>query len=151
MRPMIPRFRAGTTRAARPARSGGRFAAVLLLGGCATLPTLECAGGFAPRVQDTLYFGGDTPTGTVDAEQWATFLREDVTPRFPEGLTTWSAKGQWRDPEGRIVREDTQVLALVHAGEARDLAAVDALAQVYAQRFRQQSVMRVRAQVCVAF
>ena len=63
----------------------------------------------------------------------------------------WSAKGQWQDGQGRLVREDTQVLALVHAGDARRLASVDAVARAYARRFRQESVMRVRTRVCVAF
>jgi hypothetical protein len=148
---MSARPRVRSERVSRPLAALLMFATVLMLAGCATMLPIECSGAFAPRVQDTLFFGGETPDGAVDAAQWEAFVREEVTPRFPDGLTTWAAKGQWRDARGRLVREDTQVLALVHAGDARSLASVDAVARAYAQRFRQESVMRVRGRVCVAF
>ncbi|MBL8529464.1 MAG: DUF3574 domain-containing protein [Burkholderiales bacterium] len=36
-----------------------------------------------------LYFGTDKPSGRVTPEDWAQFLSETVTPRFPAGLTAW--------------------------------------------------------------
>ena len=37
-----------------------------------------------------------------------------MTPRFPEGLSTWQASGQWRSASGQIIREPSYVLSLVH-------------------------------------
>ena len=54
-----------------------------------------CAPG-AAHMRTTLYFGLAHPLGKVSESQWQAFLREEVTPRFPDGLTVWQADGQWR-------------------------------------------------------
>lgn len=132
---------------------GACFAGLLLLAlaGCATTPLSRCGGGMERRVQDTLYFGRATPDGVVGDEQWAAFLGEVVTPQFPAGLSVWPAAGQWRGEDGRIVREDAQVLTLLHEGEPAQRAAIDAIVAEYKRRFRQEAVLRVKQRVCVAF
>jgi hypothetical protein len=71
------------------------------------------------------------------------FLREVVTPRFPNGLTVYQTYGQWREPDGGIVREESFVLEIVHAaGPAAD-ADLREIAQAYKERFHQLAVMRV--------
>jgi hypothetical protein len=148
------RFEEGSGLAA-PMRRVWRAGVLLLAGlassGCATLASSRCGDGLDRRVQDTLYFGRTTPDGTVDAAQWEAFLRDAVTPRFPDGLTVWPAAGQWRGDDGSLVREDAQVLTLLHAGDARSEAAVAAIAQDYKTRFRQEAVLRVKQGVCVSF
>src|SRR5262245_42341316 len=68
------------------------------------------------RIADRLYFGRDIPSGgTVSEADWQGFLRDVVTPRFPDGLTEWRAHGQWRGANGEIVREESFVLELIHA------------------------------------
>lgn len=114
-------------------------------------PAKGCPGGTAPKVQETLYFGRTMPDGEVSLADWERFVHEEVTPRFAAGLTTWPATGQWRSERGEIVRENTQVLVLLHEGGAESAAAVDAIARVYAQRFRQESVLRVTDAVCASF
>src|SRR5262249_11578696 len=53
-------------------------------------------------VTDRIFFGRAIPGGgSVSEEEWATFLAEVVTPRFPDGLTVWRAEGQWTDPRGQ--------------------------------------------------
>ena len=61
-------------------------------------------------VEDTLYFGLSTPHGKVTSAQWESFLANQVTPIFPDGLTAWDAKGQWKDAKGAIGKEPTKVL-----------------------------------------
>lgn len=100
---------------------------------------------FGDTVADRLYFGRSIPDGggTVSDSAWAVFLREVVTPRFPDGLTVYRAEGQWREDGGRILREETFVLEIVHpAGPSAD-ADFHEIAAEYRRRFRQQSVMRV--------
>jgi hypothetical protein len=102
---------------------------------------------FGDTVADRLYFGRSIPDGggTVSDSAWAAFLREVVTPRFPDGLTVYRAEGQWREGDGRIVREETFVLEIVHpAGPSAD-ADFREIAAEYKRRFRQQAVMRVTA------
>jgi uncharacterized protein DUF3574 len=84
-------------------------------------------------------------------QQWADFLRDVVTPRFPEGLTTWPASGQWRAGDGSLTLENTHVLNLVHAADDATEKSVQAIIADYKDRFRQEAVLRVKTGVCVSF
>ncbi|HST61264.1 MAG TPA: DUF3574 domain-containing protein, partial [Longimicrobium sp.] len=131
----------------------------LVAGGCAPAvrahPPVVPAGGEAVGeawVSDRLYFGRGIPGGgTVSDTAWAAFLREAVTPRFPAGLTVLRGEGQWRDEAGVIIQEATFVLELLHPPGAEADAALDEIAAEYKRRFRQESVMRVRASADVRF
>jgi hypothetical protein len=103
---------------------------------------IACASGGV--VTDTLYFGTQTPDGTVTPAEWQTFVDEVVTPRFPEGFTVSRGEGQWRGPDGSIVRESSYILQLVHVDTPHDADAIAAIAAEYKARFRQDAVLRVR-------
>src|SRR5688572_18413097 len=74
----------------------------------------ECGTSSASQLRTTLYFGLARPNGSVSELEWQIFLRDEVTTRFPDGLTVWEAAGQWRRPDGRIDHEQSKVLLLVH-------------------------------------
>lgn len=102
------------------------------------------------RLTDRLYFGRVHASGVVSEREWADFLAEVVTPRFPEGLTVWGADGQWQDGARRvIVREPTFVLELVHTSNGNRDADLKAVIAAYKQRFSQHSVLWVRDRVVV--
>jgi hypothetical protein len=125
-----------------------------VLAGCApsVRPATPAPAGMDAWVADRLFFGRAIPGGgTVSDEEWAAFLAEVVTPRFPGGLTVWRAEGQWRDAQGGIVREPTFVVELFHPPDAQADAAVEAIAAEYRRRFRQESVLVVRAAAAVRF
>ena len=66
--------------------------ACLALAACSGMPASDCR---QPLIQDVLYFGLSTPSGgQITPEQWQGFLREEVTPRFPAGLSVVDAAGQ---------------------------------------------------------
>lgn len=115
---------------------------------CATLCATPCAAGQVPAVQELVYFGTDKPQGQVTAQDWADFLATTVTPRFPDGLSSWPARGQWRSQSGELVHEPSYVLSLVHPADAASEAAVAAIVDVYKQRFEQEAVLRVRSAAC---
>lgn len=123
--------------------------AALDLAACASAAVRGCAPGQRAMV-DTLYLGTDSPAGPVTDAQWQAFLGEVVTPRFPDGLTTWRADGQWRGEDGRIVLEGSHVLQIVRfdAAGADDIAAV---ADEYKRRFRQEAVLRLQTRSCASF
>jgi len=119
-----------------------------------SLPFLGFLLACAPAVQsqgreavvvERLYFGrnvGDTVVVTDSA--WAAFVTDVVTPHFPAGLTTWSAIGQWRGADGRIQREPSFVLELVHPVRAPTTEpAIATIIAEYKRRFRQEAVLRV--------
>ncbi len=80
--------------------------------------TMDCGASSAPQIRTTLYFGLSRPKGSVSELEWQIFLRDEVTKRFPDGLTVWQAEGQWLSPVGSIDREQSKVLLLVHPDTA---------------------------------
>jgi hypothetical protein len=110
-----------------------------------------CAPLGSPLLRTTLYFGLNHKYGNVSDSEWQGFLRTEVTPRFPQGLTVWEAKGQWRAADGRIAREKAKVLLLVHEDTAPVRAALGNIVTMYKKRFAQESVLWETAQVCAAF
>ena len=127
-------------------------ASLALLAACAGhLPTRGCRSGEQPAVMDSLYFGTATPDGRVSADDWQRFLAVVVTPRFPEGSTSWAAAGQWRDPEGRLEQESSWVLHIVHPDTASADADIVDIVGAYKAQFHQRAVLRVRSPACVSF
>lgn len=131
--------------------------AILLLTGCVppTTPavnmTTTCATGDM-LTQSTLYFGLNRPSGPeITDTEWQQFIDNDVTPRFREGLTVFNARGQWLGHDGKLAREASKVLMLIHASDAESNRKIAALRQTYQSRFAQDSVMRIDQKVCVSF
>jgi len=111
---------------------------------------MECGAASAAQVRTTLYFGMARPKGSVSELEWQIFLRDEVTSRFPAGLTVWEAEGQWKTPAGTIDREQSKVLLLVHADTAAARQSVQAVIEAYRKAFEQESVLWESARVCVA-
>lgn len=111
---------------------------------------MDCGATSTPQLRSTLYFGLARPKGAVTELEWQLFLRDEVTRRFPEGLTVWEAEGQWRTPAGGIDHEQSKVLLLVHADTAAARQSVLAVIEAYRKGFEQQSVLWESARVCLA-
>jgi len=109
----------------------------------------ECGASSAAQVRTTLYFGTARPKGSVSELEWQMFLRDEVTPRFPDGLTVWDAEGQYRGQQGAIEHERAKVMLLVHPDNATARASVLALIERYRKLFDQESVLWETARVCV--
>ena len=100
---------------------------------------------------DSLYFGTTMPDGRVSPEDWQRFLAEEITPRFPEGLTSWSAAGQWRNGAGELEKESSFVLHVVHPDTTQADSAILEVVNTYKSRFRQEAVLRVRSAACISY
>jgi hypothetical protein len=116
------------------------------LAGCSCARGAASAGaGPAPGeawVVERLYFGLSSPAGPVSDAGFSAFLAQEVTPRFPEGLTCYRAQGQWRNARGAIIREGTEVVEIACTANAAHDAAIAQIRAAYCQRFHQDSVMR---------
>jgi len=66
-------------------------------------------------VRTELFFGSLKPNKThvTDAEFQA-FLQDVITPRFPEGLTLLTGRGQFLDASDEIMQERSRVLILLY-------------------------------------
>jgi hypothetical protein len=135
----------------RIAGSAGVLITSLLLAGCSSLPSQRCDSSEKTLVNDMLYFGTAKPGGIVSAEEWAAFLGSVVTPRFPAGLTSWTASGQWRSEDGTLTLESSHVLNLLHAPGSATEAAIREVVAEYKSQFKQEAVLRVKSHACVSF
>ena len=91
------------------------------------------------------------PGGQVTEAEWADFLAQVVTPRFPDGLTVFDARGQWRSSKGDVEKESTKVIVVIRSPGEKGSRAIDEIRAEYKRRFRQESVLRVDAPVAAGF
>jgi hypothetical protein len=122
-----------------------------ILSGCATARGLRCGAGETQTIVESLYFGTHKPGGEVAPAEWQAFLAEVVTPRFPDGLTVWSAAGQWRGKSEAVEREPSYVVQIAHPDSPESESKIRAIVTEYERRFQQEAVMRVRGAMCVSF
>ena len=60
-------------------------------------------------VRTELYFGA------IPRSQWDGFLKQVVTPLFPEGLTWFDVQGQWRASDGVTRKLPSRMLIVLYA------------------------------------
>ena len=124
------------------------LAALLALGACTppavqtAAPASTCTPPLKPAVEVDLYFG------EISTPQWTAFLDEEVTPRFPDGLSVIDVNGQYRSRRGTIGRERSKLLVIVVFDAPAHASRVQAIVDSYRQRYKQESVLRVERPVC---
>jgi len=114
---------------------------VVALSACA--PAVQTAG-LQPVVTERLYFGRNIAStlGVTDSA-WTVFVRDVVITRLA-GFTFWAAEGEWRAPDGRVIREPSFVVEIVHPDRSASAdSAIVAIIAEYKRRFNQESVLRV--------
>jgi hypothetical protein len=128
-------------------------ALLVLLTACAGPQGFVCHGTQNSAAVADIFFGRNIG-GTLDVSEaaWRDFVKAEVSPRFPDGLTVIDAVGQWRDIQRNApVREPSKILSLILRDRARDEERIDAIVDAYKRRFRQQSVAVVIRPACVSF
>ncbi len=124
----------------------------MMVAACTVTTAPACLEGADQWVKYQLFMGRSNQTGeVVDDAAWAMFLGDTVTPRFPDGLTAYDARGQWRDSEGQIKKERTKVLVILAPPGADGLRLIGEISDEYKRRFSQQSVLQVVYDTCVTF
>jgi hypothetical protein len=99
-----------------------------------------------------LFFGLSKSNGSVvTEEEFQQFVNQEVTPRFPDGLTLLSGQGQFRDSNGTIIKEGSKLLILLYPYSSDSNNAIEEIRTAYKTAFQQQSVLRTDEQSCVSF
>jgi len=100
-----------------------------------------------------LFFGQTVPgKGPLASRTWHRFLKEVVTPRFPDGFTVLDGYGQWRAPGGLAIgRERSKVIEIAATNSPYLLKNIEDVASSYRARFHQQSVGIVTLSGCGVF
>jgi hypothetical protein len=103
--------------------------------------------GAVPFVRTELFFGTSRPDGLppVTDEEFRSFLDQEITPRFPDGLTLVGALGQFRNSSGVIVQERSLLLILLYPAETQKASSrrIERIRTIYKRLFQQESVLRV--------
>ncbi|MFI6859184.1 DUF3574 domain-containing protein [Streptomyces sp. NPDC050421] len=106
-------------------------------------------------VETRLFFGTERPDGGPDVSdrQFLDFIDDEVTPRFPNGLTIQDGRGQWRDSHGVIERERSYELTLLYpASEARVRdPQIERIRNAYEKAYAQDSVARLEERTTADF
>lgn len=89
----------------------------------------------------------------VRPEDFSQFLAQEVTPRFPEGLTVVPARGQWQSPvKGSApIQERSQIVLVYHPDTLEQRASILDVVEAYRERFRQEAVLfsSTNSHVCI--
>ena len=135
---------------------GALIAAAGLAGltACATAPEPlpACPAGQEAHRTAQLFFGrniGDKP-GVSEAD-FRKFMDEDVTPKFPDGLTVVDGGVQWRGAENKLIREASKVVLIVLPKDRDVSDRIDGVRSAYKTRFHQESVLLITQASCVSF
>lgn len=129
-------------------RTLGAIALSLTLAGCASLQTPSCPTG-QERLRTAQMFFSQKP-GVSDAE-FRKFVDDELTPRFPDGLTILNGGGQWGGSENQLIREASKVVVIVLPARGDPSARIEAARGAYKKRFQQQTVLLVTQASCVSF
>lgn len=133
-------------------RAGAILLTTLLLAGCASLEGPGCPRGQERLRTAQLFFGRDEAgKASVSEAQFHRFVDEELTPRFPDGLTVLDGGGQWKGPQNKLIRESSKLVLIVlpRAGDAA--ARLEAVRTAYKTRFHQESVLLITQPACVSF
>jgi hypothetical protein len=99
-----------------------------------------------------LVFGMSRSSGPdITEAEFQSFIDNQVTPRFPDGLTVLSGNGQFKDSTGAIIKEKSKLLILLYPFTRASSRKVDDIRSDYVTMFQQQSVLRTDEEQCVSF
>jgi Protein of unknown function (DUF3574) len=111
-----------------------------------------------PFIRTELFFGLSKPDQAQVTElEFQQFINREVTPRFPDGLTLLSGRGQFKTSSNKIVKEPTNLLILIYPQDrlAPDKVSqnhkVEQICKAYKLAFQQESVLRSDELSCVSF
>lgn len=125
-----------------------------LVAACAAPPP-DCAalgGGQPMLVVELLYGRNQGAKLRVTDTDWQVYVAEELSTRFPDGLTVVDASGQWQDSGGRgLVREPSKLVLIATTRSPETDAKLTEVINAYKQRFAQDSVGLIRRQACVTF
>jgi hypothetical protein len=97
---------------------------------CSNIPAAK------PVTRTELFFGLRKPNGTeVNNAEFQRFLDREVTPRFPDGFTVISGRGQFKEASGAILQERSKLLLLLHPIAATSDRQIEQIRTAYITAF----------------
>jgi len=130
----------------------GSLLLALLLAGCAMRAALACPAGQERLRTAQLFFGSHDPAQPrLNDRDFRRFVNEELTTRFPDGLTVLEGGDQWKGAENRRIREAAKVVLIVLPKAPDAQARLEAVKAAYKTRFNQDTELLVTPPACVSF
>lgn len=98
-----------------------------------------------------LYFGLSSNKGEISEEEWQQFLNQEITPRFPEGLTVVDVYGQYLHSSGCLIKERTKIVIVLFKKQPVNEQKIQGIIQLFKETFQQESVLKVITPVQAEF
>ena len=112
----------------------------LALGACSSTYILRCKEGYQLAVCDLALLRHRQTRWRCLGGGLGTISGKHSHYRFPQGLNSTRASGQWRGPDGEIIREDSHVLQLLHPDDEPTEKAIRELIDIYKRQFEQDAL-----------
>ncbi|TAJ70509.1 MAG: DUF3574 domain-containing protein [Phenylobacterium sp.] len=120
---------------------------ILGLAGCMSAPKPQgCPAGQAQLRTAQLFLGVQAPAGDRDLRR---FVDQEVTPRFPDGVTVVDGGGQWKGSENRMIREASKMVLVVLPAGGDSHRKVEAVRTAYRSKFKREPVVILTPPACV--
>jgi hypothetical protein len=125
--------------------------------GCASTPAPQAQAPLCPPGQEhlrtaQLFFGRNVAQeARLSDAGFTRFVDEEITPRFPDGLTILEGGGQWRGSENQLIREAAKVVLIVLPSNGDAPQRIEAVREAYKKRFSQETVLLITQAACVSF
>lgn len=122
----------------------------LALAGCQTAPPKPlCPAGQAQLRTAQVFLAAKAPAKLNDVDI-RRFVDQEVTPRFPDGVTVVDGGGQWKGDENQLIRDAAKVLMIVLPATGDPVGQVEAVRAAYRAKFKQESVVVLPPPACIA-
>jgi hypothetical protein len=106
-------------------------------------------------VDTKLYFGlglADHPDQGISEARWREFLDQEVSPRFPDGLSVLDVYGQWQGKSQSVPeRLRSKLLIIDYPDTQQNRDKIDAIRAAWKKLTGDQSVLRVTQPADVSF
>lgn len=90
-----------------------------------------------------LYFGKNTPSGSVSENEWKIFKDSIISKKF-NGFTELNASGFWTNNDGIQLNENTSIIRIIHGNSGQELDDINHLVNLYKDKFEQESVLLIQ-------
>jgi hypothetical protein len=99
-----------------------------------------------------LFFGrNDLAASRIDDAEFRRFVDQELSPRFPDGLTMLDGGRQWAGAENQRIRESAKVVLIVLPGRGDARARIAAVRAAYKARYHQDPALVVSEPACASF
>lgn len=129
-------------------KRAGALIVMLGLAGCMSAPMpVACPAGQAQLRTAQLFLGAGKPAALTDRDL-SRFVDQEVTPRFPDGVTVVDGGGQWKGSENRMIREASKVVLVVLPTTGTGHGKVEAVRTAYRTRFKREPIVVLPPPAC---